>query len=270
MSDRSDYVPGEFCWVDLSTSDVEAATAYYTDLLGVSAEAAPGDPEETGGYGFFSRDGKMVAGFGPLQPGSDGPSSWNSWIKVEDADAAAEKVKGAGGNVAFGPTELPNDSGRVAACTDPEGAYFGIIEQDQHPGAQIVNEVGAWTFNQLQTRDQEAAAKFYGDVFGWEFKLNEEAAADAPFWMIQIEGQKYPEGAAGAMDITGQMPDEVPAHWLVYLGVPDADQAVEKTKAAGGQEMFPPTDINIGRIAGVVDAQGAGFAVFKPDLPEPR
>ena len=101
-------------------------------------------------------------------------------------------------------------------------------------------------------------------MFGWEFKLDEEAAAEAPFWMIQIEGQKYPEGAAGAMDIAGQMPDEVPAHWLVYLGVPDADQAVEKTKAAGGQEMFPPTDINIGRIAGVADAQGAGFAVFKP------
>ena len=77
----------------------------------------------------------MVAGFGPLPPGSDGPPSWNSWIKVEDATEAADKVTAVGGNVAFGPTELPNDSGRVCATAPTPRAPTGIIEQDQHPGA---------------------------------------------------------------------------------------------------------------------------------------
>ena len=58
MSERSEYKPGEFCWVDLATTDIDAATRFYGDLLGVEAEPAPGDPEETGGYGFFTQRGK--------------------------------------------------------------------------------------------------------------------------------------------------------------------------------------------------------------------
>ena len=44
MSERNEYAPGEFCWVDLSTKDVEGAKNFYGDLLGVEAELAPGDP----------------------------------------------------------------------------------------------------------------------------------------------------------------------------------------------------------------------------------
>ena len=65
MSERTEYAPGEFCWVDLATTDVDGATEFYGELLGIRAEAAPGDPEETGGYGFFTRDGKMICGYGP-------------------------------------------------------------------------------------------------------------------------------------------------------------------------------------------------------------
>ena len=67
MSERTEYAPGEFCWVSLATTDVEGAKDFYAELLGVEAESAPGDPEETGGYGFFVKDGKMIAGIGPVQ-----------------------------------------------------------------------------------------------------------------------------------------------------------------------------------------------------------
>ncbi len=84
MSERSEYAPGEFCWVDLATSDTDAAAKLYGELLGWETQSA-GPVEETGGYGFFLRDGKQVAGYGPLQAEGQ-PPAWSSYVKVADAD----------------------------------------------------------------------------------------------------------------------------------------------------------------------------------------
>jgi predicted enzyme related to lactoylglutathione lyase len=64
------------------------------------------------------------------------------------------------------------------------------------------------------------------------------------------------------IDMTGMAPDEVPAHWLVYFTVPDADAAAETTKAGGGQLLNGPVDISVGRLAVLMDPQGAMFAVM--------
>jgi predicted enzyme related to lactoylglutathione lyase len=64
------------------------------------------------------------------------------------------------------------------------------------------------------------------------------------------------------MDITGMAPDEAPSSWLVYFTVPDADAAAETTKAAGGQLLNGPFDISVGRLAILMDPQGAMFAVM--------
>jgi predicted enzyme related to lactoylglutathione lyase len=158
MSERTEYAPGEFCWVDLSTTDVDGALAFYGELLGVEAKPAPGDPEETGGYGFLTKDGKMVAGYGPTQREGQ-PSAWSSYIKVEDAEATAEKVKeiggdlpaempahwqvyfmvekadeavakaeGMGGRLAWGPIDVP--TARLAVLVDPQGAPVSILESN--------------------------------------------------------------------------------------------------------------------------------------------
>jgi hypothetical protein len=59
-------------------------------------------------------------------------------------------------------------AGRMAVCSDPEGAAFCVWEAKEHRGAKVVNEHGAVNFNGLGTRDQEGAKAFYGAVFGWE------------------------------------------------------------------------------------------------------
>jgi predicted enzyme related to lactoylglutathione lyase len=267
MSERTEYVPGEFCWVDLSTTDVDGATSFYGELLGVEAELAPGDPEVTGGYGWFTKNGKMVAGVGPTQQEGQ-PTSWNSYIKVEDADATAAKAKEAGGQVIFGPIDLPNESGRMAVFQDPTGAFISITQQGKHPGAEIVNEPGTWNWTNLLTRDVDAAQDFYGEVFGWT--ANQPEGAPDWIWNWQVEGQRWPEGIAGLMKMGTEMPAEAPPYWQVYLMVDDADQAVEKTKAAGGRLLFGPNPIPVGRIAVLFDPQGGGFAIIEPDFPEPR
>jgi uncharacterized protein len=267
MSERTEYAPGEFCWVDLATTDVDGAKTFYGELLGVEAEAAPGDPEETGGYGFLMRNGKMLAGIGPVQS-DEGHSAWSSYIKVEDADATAAEVKEAGGEVFFGPADLPNDSGRVAMLRDPEGAFIGIIQQERHPGAQVVNEPGTWTWNNLLTRDLEGAQDFYGKVFGWSATHNEEAPPGILMW--QVEGQRWPEGMGGMMEMTDDMPSEMPAHWQVYFIVENADQAIERATSDGAKLAFGPIDAPVGRFATLVDPQGAAVSIVESHYPEPR
>jgi predicted enzyme related to lactoylglutathione lyase len=269
MSERSEYAPGEFRWVDLAVPDVEAATNFYGELLGWEAQSA-GPVEETGGYGFFVRDGKQVAGFGPLMAEGQHPA-WNSYVNVADADATLAKVTEAGGTAVMGPIEIPNDSGRMAVLQDPAGAFLSIFEAKKHPGAELVNEVGTWTWNQLATRDIDQARDFYGQAFGWRLEQAEAAAAaGVPYFMWQGEGQKWDEGLAGAMLMGEEMPAEVPPHWQVYFAVESADDAIETTKRAGGSLLFGPQEIPVGKLAVLNDPQGAGFAILEPDYPEER
>src|SRR3954447_4282823 len=127
MSERAEYTDGEFCWVDLASQDVDGSVRFYGDLLGWESEPAPGPAEETGGYGFFRRSGKLVAGFGPVQGEGQQPR-WSEDVKTSDADATAARIDRAGGAVLFGPVDLPNEAGRMAACQDREGAHFSIFQ----------------------------------------------------------------------------------------------------------------------------------------------
>ena len=267
MSERKGYAPGEFCWVDLATTDVEGAKSFYGRLLGVDWEPAPGSPDETGGYGFFLKDGKQVAGIGPIQQEGQ-PPAWSSYVKVEDADATADRARKAGGQVIFGPIDLPNESGRIAVLQDPTGALVSINQQQKHQGAELVNEAGAWTWSNLLTNDLDAAKGFYGEVFGWA-ATQPEGAPDF-IWNWQVEGQRWPEGLGGLMRIGSDMPADTPSHWQVYLTVESADQAIEETKDAGGHLAYGPVDLPVARMGVLFDPQGANVAVLEPRYPEPR
>jgi uncharacterized protein len=267
VSERTEYTPGEFCWVDLATTDVDGAKSFYGELLGVEWEPARGSPEETGGYGFFVKNGKQVAGMGPAQQ-EDQPPAWSSYIKVENADEIVEKVKEAGGQVVFGPIDLPNDSGRMAVLQDPTGAFVSINQQQNHPGAELVNEPGAWTWNNLLTRDVEGAQDFYGKVFGWSAERNEEAPPNILNW--QVDGQRWPEGLGGLMGITEDLPADMPAHWQVYFIVENVDDAIERATSAGGKVGFGPIDVPVARLATLVDPQGAVVSILESRYPEPR
>ena len=266
MSGRSSYKPGEFCWVDLASTDFDASKKFYCDLIGWEWEPA-GPPEETGGYGFFTYEGKQICGGGPTQDPSQ-PSAWSNYVKVEDADASAEKVSAAGGKVIVPPFELPAEAGRMSVCQDTEGAFISLMQQRQHPGAALVNEVGAWNWSNLMSRDLDKAKSFYRDVFGWDASQSEEAPEGILNW--QTKDQEWPEGLGGLMQIGTDMPAEVPPHWQVYFGVSDAEKAVEQVNGAGGATLFGPLEIPIAKLAVFADPQGANFAIIEPHYPEPR
>lgn len=267
MSERSEYNDGEFCWVDLASPDVDASTRFYGELIGWEFEPAPGPPEETGGYGNLSYKGKLVAGLGGIM-GEGQPPAWSSYVKTSDADATARKVKDAGGAVLMEPFDIPGDPGRMAVCQDTEGAVFSIFQPKEHKGAELVNEVGAWSWNNLLTRDLDGAKRFYGAVFGWEATHNEGAPEHILNW--QVEGQRWPEGLGGLMGMPDEVPSEVPSYWEVYFLVDDLDRAIEVTKGGGGRLLVGPLDVPVARIAALTDPQGAAFSLMEPDFPEQR
>jgi predicted enzyme related to lactoylglutathione lyase len=54
-----------------------------------------------------------------------GPPAWLHYVRVESADAAAERVKAHGGSVVNGPMDVPGGD-RIAKCADPQGAMFAV------------------------------------------------------------------------------------------------------------------------------------------------
>ncbi|HET7507163.1 MAG TPA: VOC family protein [Solirubrobacterales bacterium] len=255
MSERTSYVPGTPCWVDLATPDIEAAERFYGELFGWEIPELP-NSAEMGGYRRAKLGGRDVAGAMPLQQEGQ-PPAWSTYISVDDIEALGRAVQENDGTMIAEPMAVAS-YGRLALFTDPEGAFFGMWEPADFAGAELVNEKGTFGWNELETRDPAAAKRFYGTVFGWEFE--EEQMGEMTYNVATVDGVRV----AGMADVKGRIPDEVPAHWMVYFGSVDTDEAVEKIKQLGGQVMFGPIDIPAGRFAMVTDPQGAAFSVMQP------
>lgn len=255
MSERTSYAPGTPCWIDLATPDQDAAAEFYGGLFGWSVEADE-NAEETGGYRVAMLKGQAIGGVMRLMQEGQ-PPAWSTYICVEDADATVAKAREAGGAVMVEPMDVL-DYGRMAFLVDPTGAVVGLWQPGRNIGAGLVNEPGALSWNELETRDPDAAKAFYGAVFGWGFEDHE-----MPGMGTYTEWKLRGSTIGGMADITGRVPDEVPAHWMVYFAVEDADSTVEQIKAGGGEVRFGPVDISAGRFAMAADPWGAAFAVIK-------
>ncbi len=253
MSERTSYEPGTPSWVDLSTADPAAAKEFYGGLFGWEATDA-GPVEETGGYAMFTLRGKMVAGVGPLMDPNQ-PQVWSTYISTDDVDAAAERARAAGAQAIVEPMDVM-DAGRMAMVMHPAGGVVGFWQPGRHTGAELVNEPGSLTWNQLHTRDKDAAAAFYGAVFGW-------TVGDFGGMGVWNLGEK---GIGGLMDMPPGTPDEAPAFWITIFAVADADESVAKASELGGSVVSPPTDLEgIGRFALLTDPQGVYFGIIASD-----
>ena len=256
MAKKTEYAQGTPDWVDLRTTDQSAAKQFYTSLFGWSYDDQP-MPGDGGVYSMATLNGEIVAAVAPMPPGApEGmPPMWNTYLAVDDVDAAVEKVASAGGQVLMPATDI-GDTGRMAFVTDPTGAAVGLWQANQFAGATLVNEPGALIWNELITDKPDSALAFYEAVVG----LTTATMEMAP-------GQNYTLLKVGGTDVGGcttpPMPD-VPNHWHVYFAVEDADATAAKAAAEGGQVAVQPFDIpSVGRSAVLIDPQGAMFSVLK-------
>ena len=166
MPEFTSYRQGTPCWTDVTSTNLPRAVEFYTGLFGWDAEVA--EEPEAGGYTMFKLNGKNVAAGSPPM-GDAAASYWTTYIASDDVDATDEKIRGAGGTVLMDPFDV-FDAGRMTIATDPSGAHFGVWQANQHIGAQLANDPGTMNWNECQTRDAEAAARFYEAVFGVEVK----------------------------------------------------------------------------------------------------
>ena len=108
---------------------------------------------------------------------------------------------------------------------------------------------------ELCTNDLDGAKAFYGKLFGWTAnRFQGEGAED--YHIFEMAGK----GVGGLMPLPEGMPKPF---WLGYIGVPDADAAIEKAKDAGA-ELHRVIDIpNVGKIGLISDPQGVGYAIIQ-------
>src|SRR5262249_44023527 len=138
----------------------------------------------------------------------------------------------------------------------PTGAAIGVWQPGKMHGADLFNEPGSLNWNELATRDTEAAKSFYSAVFDWY-------PDEAPYGESTYTQWRLADKAIGGMmPMSDMFPPAGPAHWTLYSAVENCDAAVAAVGRAGGSVSMPPMDIPQGRFAGVVDPQGAPFYVI--------
>ena len=118
---------GDRSWLELYTTDLEGAQTFYTGLFGWRLTDAM-DMGEHGKYQMFGRAFPLGGMMRKPPEMAHVPPHWNLYFRVPDVHAAAERVKGNGGQVLNGPMEVPGGDWIVNAM-DPQGAAFSLHHQ---------------------------------------------------------------------------------------------------------------------------------------------
>ncbi|MHC0429102.1 VOC family protein [Streptomyces sp. O3] len=115
---------------------------------------------------------------------------------------------------------------------------------------------GSPSWVDLGVPDIQAAARFYGAVFGWDFESLGEEAGDYGF--LRKDGKAI--GAIGRLTEEGARPA-----WMVYFHTDDAEATVQQVQKSGGTVRMPAMDaMGAGTFAQLSDPQGAHFAIWQP------
>ncbi|MGG8407053.1 VOC family protein [Streptomyces sp. 12297] len=243
-------VPGTPCWVSLMVHGLGEIEDFYAALFGW--EYTPGPPQ-LGPYVRATMGGKDVAGIGQLPPDRHLAPAWTTYLATADADSTAEAVRSCGGTVAVGPLDA-GAAGRVAICSDPLGAVFGIWQAEGHLGTRLTGRHGTPAWNELVTQDS-SVAKFYQSVFGHQPEA--EISADIDRLTLHLEGRPV----ASVHGVGRALPHDRGAHWMTYFEVDDPDRAAAQVLRLGGRVLEPAREDAGGRRATVADPEGAVFTV---------
>lgn len=252
MPIRTSVPSGGPAWIDLLTSDPEAAQNFYGELFGWTFDVSGA---EYGGYTSVSKDGHVVAGFMPCQ--ETGPQNvWTVYLAVTDVHAVAARVGSERGKVVTDPLEIPG-VGTFAVFEDPTGARIGAWQAGGLMGYELESEPGAPAWLELHTHGYSGARTFYERVFDWQISVMSDTEQ---FRYARHEVDGVP--LAGIMDASTYQPEPQPGQWSVYFHVSDVDAACEVVSQRGGTVEQEPKDTPFGRLAGVMDPQGARFKLL--------
>jgi len=251
------YAPGEFCWIELATSNQSAGKSFYAALFGWTARDIPTGPNEV--YSLLELEGRIAAGAFAINASESAagvPPHWHLYVSVASADESAKKAGELGGKVVEGPFDV-GDRGRAALLQDPSGAFFSVWEGKKRSGVGVKGEPGAFCWADLSTPDQARAKTFYEGLFGWKLKPGEGKESG---YLHIVNGENYIGGVPPAHHTN----PKDPPHWLIYFSVADVDKTFQKAKDMNARILLRPMDFEgVGRVAMLADPQGAVFALFR-------
>lgn len=246
---------GHFVWYDLVTTDVDAAKAFYVEVMGWRARdlSTPGTV-----FTLFTAGGTPVSGLLSLPEAARKRGAvpcWAGYVGVDDLDAAADRIKRAGGTVRGPPTTIP-DTSRFFAFSDPQSAPLGVLQSlaPDHAKPTEINAPGRVGWHELVTADCDKAFAFYGDLFGWQ-KVDADLNEAGAYQSFSVDGK-----TVGGM--LAQPPSVATSFWLYYFNVADIDAAGKRVAALGGRILDGPFESPGGAwIVHCADTQGAVFAL---------
>ena len=245
-----------FVWHELTTTNDEAAAAFYRDVVGWRTQDS-GLPGMR--YTILCVGDARVGGITTLpaeacsagvQPG------WIGYVGVDDVDSYAKRVVAGGGAVHKEPADIPG-VGRFAIVADPQGAKFVLFKgaAPQPPERPTPDVLGMPSWNELHAGEWQSAFAFYADVFGW---TKGDSVDMGPAGIYQLF-------AAGGPPIGGMMTkfESIPAPlWLHYFTVDAIDAAAGRVTSKGGHVLQGPHEVPGGSwVIQCRDPQGAMFAL---------
>jgi predicted enzyme related to lactoylglutathione lyase len=229
-------------WHELITTDVEGATRFYTELLGLELERADlGDFE----YPMLKTGDRTHAGF--VKQEMEGvPSHWYPYLAVEDVDGTVAAAKAKGAELYMGPAEVPDAGLRFACLGDPQRASFGVMSWELEP------PTGVFAWDELHATDPDGAAGFYGELVGWTTSEFAEGYRVFNAGETMVGGLMRERGGSSV------------AHWLAYFAVDDTDARAARAMELGAGVIIPPESMEqIGRYAVLTDPSGAAFGIHQ-------
>jgi len=246
---------GRFVWYELTTTDADAAKAFYANVVGWGLRDASTPGAD---YTLFTAGEVPVAGLMglPAEARKMGAQPrWTGYVGVDDVDAATERLKLLGGTVYVPPTDVP-DVSRFSIVADPQAATLALVKwlnpgQEQSAAPSLPGHV---SWHELSAVDWEKAFAFYVELFGWQ-KVDADVGGLGTYLLFSAGGQTV--GGMSTKPLTVPMP-----FWLYYFNVGDVDAAAKRVTSGGGKILEGPVEARGGnRVARCTDPQGAMFAL---------
>ena len=218
--------------VELVTDDVDAACAFYAELLGWTYSSS------AGGVAAFA-DGSAAA---ELRSGRT-PARWWTVFAADQAADVRAAATGAGASV---------DGDEVR---DPFGGSFRVRAEVSvaAPGP------GRPSWYEYMTTAPGEADRFHADVLSLHATVP-PGSPDDSYALLTTAGRPV----AGRLTLPTPLAALIPVGWMVYFAVTDPDGVVEQAQRLGGHLIVPPRDVPTGRVAALADPGGAVFTVIRP------
>lgn len=249
-----EHIPGKLVWVDLFTTDPDAASKFYCGLLGWTATSMD---QKGKGYVIFSNNGHPVAGLAPRSVKGPGhPSRWIGYYAVTDMGSTLALVTKDGGVIHVQSRNFP-DRGYQAIVGDRDSIPIGLLQSSSGDAVDAEPRPGDWNWFELYVKDPRATSDFYHDALGMDVapETNSDRKSD-----YVLSSAKQARGGIAPMP-SG---DDVKPSWLGVVRVASLDDTLAKVPGLGGEVLVAPHSVEFGsRFAIILDPTGGTIGLVQ-------